>query len=61
MQNSSDSYEFDVNLNMKVLYSKVSHSYSLSCEIFFEYLNKKNTGSKNENCLGGYLVYLCVL
>lgn len=41
MQNSSVSYEFDVNLNMKVLYSKVSHSYSLSCEIFFEYLNKK--------------------
>lgn len=41
MQNSSVSYEFDVNLNMKVLYSKVSHSNFISCEIFFEYLFKK--------------------
>lgn len=41
MQNTSVSYEFDVNLNMKVLYSKVSHFNSLSCVIFFEYLIKK--------------------
>lgn len=46
MQNSSVSYEFDVNLNMKVLYSKVSHSNFISCEIFFEYLLKKKVKRK---------------